>query len=318
VSRITASERLRRLLSLIPWVASRDGPTIDEVCARFAIQRPQLLEELTLASMVGVHPFTPDALVEVVVEEDRVWVHYPLSFDRPLRLTAAEALALLAAGQVVLQAPGAEPEGPLARALAKVGRSLGVDPSAQVEVQLSDTSQETFRLLDRAIQDRHQVEIDYYAYNRDERSTRVVDPYRLWSNLGAWYVLAWCHRAGGERTFRLDGIEGLRTLDATFDPPRDRPTTAIYEPGPDDPRVTLELSREAAWVVEKYPVEALEEIGDGRLRVTLAVSAVPWLERLLLRLGSSVRQVDQTGGRVDLRTAGPAAARRVLARYSGS
>ena len=49
-------------------------------------------------------------LVEVVIEEDRVWVYYPLSFDRPLRLSAAEALALLATGQVVLQSPGADAE----------------------------------------------------------------------------------------------------------------------------------------------------------------------------------------------------------------
>jgi proteasome accessory factor C len=244
-------------------------------------------------------------------------VHYPLSFDRPLRLTAAEALALLAAGQVVLQAPGADPEGPLARALGKVARSLGVDPAAQVEVQLSEASQQTFRQLDRAIQERRQVEIDYYAYNRDERSTRVIDPYRLWSNLGAWYVLGWCHRASGERTFRLDGIVGLRALDTSFEPPTERPTTAIYEPSPDDPRVTIDLEPEASWVVEKYPVEALEQLADGRLRATLAVSAVPWLERLLLRLGPGVGLVGQSGG-ADLRTVGPTAARRVLARYEHS
>ncbi|MGH9247484.1 MAG: helix-turn-helix transcriptional regulator [Acidimicrobiales bacterium] len=314
-SRISASDRVQRLLSLIPWVAAHDGPTIAEVCERFGIERQQLLHDLTLASMVGVYPYTPDALVEVVVEEDRVWVYYPLAFDRPLRLTAAEALALLAAGQVLLQAPGAEPAGPLARGLAKVARSLGVEPESQVDVQIGSGAGGTLDLLDRAIRESRQVEIDYYTYGRDELTTRVVDPYRLWTNLGAWYVLARCHQAGGERQFRVDRMRAARLLETTFIPPSDGPTVAAYEPRADDPRVTIQLPPNAGWVLEQYPVDAVRDLGKGRIAVTLAISARPWLERLLLRLGAKARVVRQRGGGPDLRDAGREAARRILARY---
>jgi proteasome accessory factor C len=315
MSRVSASQRVQRLLSLLPWVAANDGPTIDEVCARFEIRRPQLLEDLTLASMVGVYPYSPDALVEVVIEEGRVWVYYPLSFGRPLRLTAAEALALLAAGQVVLQAPGADPAGPLARGLAKVAGSLGVDPSTQVDVHLGSPAATVLDRLDRAVRERRQVEIDYYTYGRDELTTRVIEPRRLWTNLGTWYVLAWCHRVEGERQFRVDRVSRAEVLDREFTRFDEPATVAAYEPRPDDPRVTIELPAGAGWVVEAYPVEAVDDIGDGRLRATLAISGRPWLERLLLRLGPEARIVDQRGGEDDLRPAGAAAAARVLARY---
>jgi hypothetical protein len=63
-----------------------------------------------------------------------------------------------------------------------------------------------------------------------------------------------------------------------------------------------------------YPVEAVETRADGRLRVTLAISARPWLERLLLRLGHRARVVEVMGDK-DLAKCASEAAQRVLARY---
>ena len=319
MTRVSASQRVQRLLSLIPWVAANAGPTIDEVCARFGIGRSQLVDDLGLASMVGIYPYSPDALVEVVIEEDRVWVYYPLSFDRPLRLSASEALALLAAGQVVLQSPGADPDGPLARGLRKVAASLGIEPSAQVDVHLGGPATTALERLDQAIRDRRQIEIDYYTYGRDELTTRTIEPHRLWTNLGTWYVVAWCHRAGGERQFRVDRVSRATPLDAPFIRPSEEPTVAAYEPRPDDPRITIELPPGAGWVLEQYPVEAVdEETAEGGIRAVMAISGRPWLERLLLRLGPSARIVDQRGGADDLRDAASRAARRLLARYAAT
>jgi proteasome accessory factor C len=62
MSRITASDRLKRLLALLPWVASREGPTVQEVCARFALDTEDLLSDIALVSMVGVPPYSPGDL----------------------------------------------------------------------------------------------------------------------------------------------------------------------------------------------------------------------------------------------------------------
>ena len=47
-------------------------------------------------------------------------------FTRPLRLTAAEGFALLAAGRALLAVPGSDEHGPLATALDKLEAALGV------------------------------------------------------------------------------------------------------------------------------------------------------------------------------------------------
>ncbi len=90
---------------------------------------------------------------------------------------------------------------------------------------------------------------------------------------------------------------------------REAVSRTVFEPSPEDPRVVLELEPQARWVVEQYPVEEVEELGDGRLRVRLVAGERAWLERLLLRLGRFGRAV--TGA--DDVAAGAAA--RVLARY---
>jgi proteasome accessory factor C len=313
VPRLSANDRLQRLLSLVPWVAAADGPTVDEVCRRFGLPREQLLADLDVVFLCGLYPYTPDELVEVVVEEDRVWIRYADFFSRPLRLTPEQALALVAAGASLLAVPGADPEGPLARGLAKLAGVLGVAPDEALEVSLGSASEETLDLLQVAVRDHRQVELDYYAYGRDERARRVVDPYRVYADQGQWYVAGRDHLRDDERVFRVDRVSSATLLATTFEPPSDEPELAAYRPRDDDPRVVLDLAPAARWVAEQYPLERFEEGDGGRCRVTLAVSAVPWLERLLLRLGPDATVVDWDGaGPRDL--AGDAACR-VLARY---
>ena len=312
MARPTADERLRRLLALVPWVVAADGPTVEEVCARFGLTEDQLIAELDLVFLCGVHPFTPDSLMDVVVEEGRVWIRYADWFRRPLRLTPEEGLALVAAGAALQAVPGSDPEGPLARGLDKLAAVLGVDPGEALEVRLGVTPAGVLESLRAAIDGGRQVEIDYYVYGRDERTRRVVDPWNVYAAEGEWYLGAWCQLALAERRFRLDRVRAVTLLDSPIDhePTGDRSALGVFDPAPDDPRVVLDLEPRARWVAEQYPAEAVEELGGGRVRVTLVVSEQPWLDRLLLRIGSDGTVVDGPGDVA-------AAARRLLARYSG-
>jgi proteasome accessory factor C len=161
------------------------------------------------------------------------------------------------------------------------------------------------------------VRIDYYSYGRDERTTRTVDPHAVYAQGGAWYLRGYCHRARDLRQFRVERVVDVQVLDETFD--REAATAAgaggaaEFVPGPDVARVTLDLAPAAAWVVETYPVDEVSDLDDGWRRVRLAVTARPWLERVLVRLGRQARVVEADDP--DLLTAGPAAARRILDRY---
>jgi proteasome accessory factor C len=309
VPRVSADERLQRLLALVPWVAARDGPRIDEVCARFGCTSRELVDDLDLLFLCGLHPYTPDVLIDVDIDDGRVWIRYADYFARPLRLTPAEGLALLAAGKTLLAAPGTDPEGPLARGLRKLAGALGVDADQALEIALGAVPAEVMAPVREAAASHHQVEIEYYAFGRDQWTRRVVDPYAVFSASGQWYLSAYCHVVTDERLFRLDRVRSVTALDSTFAPPQRPPELSVYRPRPDDPRVTLELDPSARWVVEQYPAEGVEEMEGGRVRVVVAASERPWLERLLLRLGPAGRVV---GAADDVAAS---AARRLLARY---
>ena len=307
--RPAAADRLRRLLALVPWVVANDGPTLAEVCERFDVGEEDLLEELNTVFLCGVHPFTPDVLMEVDIADGRVWIKLADYFERPLRLTPEEGLALVASGAALQAVPGADPAGPLARALDKVATVLGIDTEGALEVVLGTVPEDVLAVLQEGIGAARQVEIDYYAYGRDQRTVRTVDPWDVFTAAGEWYLTAWCHRAVGERRFRVDRIGSAQLLDSTFEAPAEPPSRDVFAAGPDDPRVVLELAPRARWVLEQYPVERVEELDGGRCRVTLAVSEVAWLERLLLRLGSEATVLGEPSG------VAAAAASRILARY---
>jgi proteasome accessory factor C len=318
VSRITAGERLRRVLAIVPWIVANNGVRLADVAARFGVPERELTADLEVVWMVGLPPYTPDSLVDVVIEDGRVWIHYAPFFERPLRLTPAQALVLLASADALLSVPGTDPGGPLARALEKLRATVGGD-GAGLEVQLGPAEGDVLDQLREAVDTRREVALAYYSFGRDVDTEREVAPWRLFADGGAWYLHGWCSQAGGERVFRVDRISRAQVLDRdrSREPEPGDDALATFQPQPDDPRVTVELAPEAAWVTDYYPVEAVERRADGSQRATLVVAATPWLDRLLLRLGPSVRVVAATG-LDDAADRQALSARRVLARYRTS
>jgi len=289
---VPADQRLRRLLALVPWVASQDGPRIEDVCSRFGCSEPEVVADLGLLFLCGVHPFTPDTLIDATVEDGRVWIRFADWFARPLRLTPAEGLALVAAGNALLAVPGTDPEGPLARGLAKVAAVLGVDPDEAVGVELGAAPPEVLAALQRASGEHRRVDIEYYSFGRDAWTRRVIDPHQVFNAAGQWYVAAWCHLATADRVFRVDRTRSATVLDSAFEPRPPTAQPAVFTARADDPVVVLEVANEARWVAEEYPVEGVDELPGGRRRVRLRISERAWLERLLLRLGPAARVLE--------------------------
>ena len=312
MSRPSASGRLRRLLALLPWLAEHPGATLTEVGERFGLRPDQLLEDLNVAWMVAIPPYTADQMIDIEFDDDRVTVRLGSYFERPLRLTPAQAVTLVAAGQTLVSVPGTDPEGPLARGLAKLADALQVEPGEAVAVHLGDTAAATLERLRDAIRDGRRVRLDYYSFGRDERAERDVDPHRVWAEGGSWYLAGHCHRAEGSRVFRLDRIAAVEVLDesVTTRPDAD---TEVFNPKAEDPRVVVDLDPEAAWVLDYYPHGPVEDAEGGHVEVELPVASTRWLEQLLVRLGPSA-VVKAVHGDVPA-DAGATAARRVLARY---
>lgn len=312
--RVTATEQLQRILAILPWIVQHQGASVDELVERFGLSRSELLADLNFVFLnVGLHPFTPDMLADVTIDDDRVYVHLGDYFHRPLRLTHAEALTLLAGGRALSARPGTDPDGTLGRAVAKLANALGDGAENAVEVALGAADPEVLATVQSAVEGHRRLRIDYYSYGRDEPSQRTVDPYRVLSNDGHWYLLGWCHTAAGERLFRVDRIQAAASTDETFTPPSDAGDGGL-DLSASQRTVELVGPRSISWVTDTYPCDEYEVLDDTRMRIVLPVTATPWLERLLLRLDPSTVATDlATGERLDPVVAG--AARRILARY---
>jgi proteasome accessory factor C len=309
VSRAGAGERLARLLAIVPWVVAQDGPLLAEVSERFGVPEEELVQDLELLFMCGVYPFTPDSLIEVDIEGARVWVRFADWFRRPLRLTAPEGLALLAAARAVLATPAGAGAASLSSAVAKLEHALGTGVEGALAVEPGKAAGPVLATLQAAARDRRKVRLFYYSFGRDETTERVVHPWQVFSSEGNWYLLAWCELVEGRRLFRVDRARSATVLAEGFEPPGDLGPLDVYQARPEDPLVVLDLAPEARWVAGRYPNEGTEELGDGRLRVWLRVSSRAWLERLLLRAGPATKVVSGADG------VAAEAARRVLAVY---
>ena len=57
---LTALDRLRRLLAIIPWVAAEGGMPLEEAIRRFDYPSEDLLDDIySVVNMIGVAPFGP-------------------------------------------------------------------------------------------------------------------------------------------------------------------------------------------------------------------------------------------------------------------
>jgi proteasome accessory factor C len=301
--------RVRRLLVILPWLAERGSASLAEMSERFQLSEKELVADLEQAAMCGLPPYL-DELVDLYIDDDGVaHLGVPRFFVRPLRLTAPEGFSLLTAGRAALAMPGADPSGPLARALAKLEAVLGSDGMVVDLAQPAITGE-----LVAAVDEFAEVRVQYWSASRDELTERCLRPRAVFSDRGRWYVLADDDRSGEERIFRIDRVVSSERTGERFE------RRAVTVPTGDDwfddlPSLsiaTLRLPVADRWVVERFPVRSVTDGGD-HLVVELPVASEPWLRELLLRLGPATTVVAPDEWR-DL--GARAAAELVAARYA--
>ncbi|MFZ4718242.1 MAG: helix-turn-helix transcriptional regulator [Ilumatobacteraceae bacterium] len=298
------TERLRRLLVMLPWLMERGEAPLAEMAARFNVSEAQLVKDIELVSMCGLPPYV-DEMIDVWIDEGVVSTGIPRVFTKPLRLTAPEGFALVAAARVAMQLPGADTEGALARAVDKLASALG-------DVVVVDQPQPPATAAIAAAAERSErVRISYWSAGADAASERDITPRRVFLDRGRWYVVADDQRSGEQRIFRIDRVDRCEPT-GVHDEPRDvaAPTGDDWFADADLPVARLELSAAAGWVVERYPTRSVEPV-DGGTVVELTVTDPAWLGELLLRAGTAARVVSPD----EWRHLGADAAASLLARY---
>jgi predicted DNA-binding transcriptional regulator YafY len=137
------------------------------------------------------------------------------------------------------------------------------DTAMRVEVldpEYSAEMQGRLGKLEAAISKQRTVRFPYWSISRDEERERTVNPFALFQDAGAWYVVGQDLDAAAERTFRVSRIRGeIRfatrrerdfRLPAEFDVDRyrGRPPWQIGEPVGE---ARIEVAGDTAWWVER-------------------------------------------------------------------
>ena len=284
------ADRLPRLLALVPYLLARPGAKIDEMAADFQVTPRQLRRDLELLWMCGLPGYGPGDLIDLSFEGDTVTVTFDAGMSRPLRLSGAEATALVVALRTLAETPGVADGGAVRRALAKIEAAAG--QADGVVVGLATRAEAALATVRHALDHRRALRIRYYTASRDSVGERTVDPMRLLLVEGRSYLEAWCRWAVGVRLFRLDRIEQAAPLDEASEPPAQaRPTdvsTGLFRPDPAARVAVLTLAADARWVAEYYPVEELTEAEGGTATVRMRYADIGWMVRLVLGLGGDV------------------------------
>src|SRR5579859_2376052 len=143
---VTSGERLRRLLALVPYVATRRVVGLAETASTFGMTERELIDDLNLAWCVELRAPEPYCPIDLSYEDGEISISQAESIARPLRLAADEASALLVALRMLADATGRGDEGsdggPVSRLIAKIETAAGAAGAASSKVTVQQRSEE--------------------------------------------------------------------------------------------------------------------------------------------------------------------------------
>lgn len=290
----TASTRLARLLGLVPYLTENPGADLARTAAVFGVTVAELVDDLELLFVTGRPGRMPDDLIEASWEDGRIHLGNADEVSVPVRLTRDESTSLLVALDY-LASLDPERQAAIASTRDKIRTAAGLEderPSIDVGVPALDPG--LAGAIRAAAAAGTGLDIRYYVPSRDELTARIVTP-RALRLTGQWYMDAYCHTSGGERSFAVDNLRSAVPAAAPGAPPA--PTG---ESGPGSgagagegdagTAVTLTLAPAAAWLADELdPLARTHDThGPGTVEVTISVLSDTWLTRLLLQHGRHV------------------------------
>lgn len=163
-------------------------------------------------------------------------------------------------------------------------------------------SSEILLKLMEAIRDNRVVGIKYYKPYEHSWSKRDVEPYGLTSKHNNWYLVGYCRKSRGERTFRIDLINDVHVLRQKFKFPEDfcldgyfGDSWGIYS-SDDAKRIVIKVGPELAYrfqLIAYHPSQKIEEeLDDGSVVVSYNACGMFEFTGWLLQWGELVEVLE--------------------------
>lgn len=283
----SAEVRVSGLLTMLPWLMRQEKVSIAAMAAQFEMNEADLIEDIEMASMCGIPPYTPFELTDMYIDEGYIYVGVNKRFNQNLSLSSSEAFGLGLLAAAAQELPNFSRRRELKSALRKLRRVLRAD---LVDVDVESSPYVT--ILSDACQTGERVRIDYWTPARNEVSQRVITPRTVFTDRGHWYVSADDDQSGERRTFRIDRMRAAEPTGETVEVVAEAATVPDwFADAADKIVVVADVAAPATWVVETYPCKVLEERADGSYRIEIVANSAHWLGRLLLRAEGNISVV---------------------------
>jgi proteasome accessory factor C len=308
---MSSADRLNRILGMIPYLLQHQGVSLMELSEEFQVRPAELLRDLQALSNCSYGPFGSAEVMDAYIENDRVHIWAGEHFKRPLSFTPGELMALRTAVSLMLEHTDPRETRALARAYRTItNRQEGKDSRAdtfkgKIGVETSPAlSAEIFSTFERGVLENRKVRISYFTEQRGSISERVIAPYKMVNSDGQWYVVGWCERAEGIRTFRVDHVRSAELGGEHFDVPddfrlEDHFVHGVYvETEIEEEIVVRYLSPVARLVVEEEGRGRLDR--DGSVTLTYHTSSPRWLLQRVLSYGDAAEILEPTHVRQSL------------------
>jgi predicted DNA-binding transcriptional regulator YafY len=154
--------------------------------------------------------------------------------------------------------------------------------------------------VNQAALDKHCIEIAYQSLNKDAASLRKVEPYKIWFYEGTIYIIGHCHQRNEIRTFVLDRVHMLNTLDESFEIPEKFDFQQYIRHGfkvMHDELFTVRIMISPAWaryVGEKiwHESQMIQKHLDGAIEIIFRVAGLDEIKQWVLGLGPEAIVVD--------------------------
>ncbi|HHX85692.1 MAG TPA: WYL domain-containing protein [Actinomycetales bacterium] len=292
---------LATLLSVVPYFHARGAVRVADAARDLGMSEQQLRGALWQLWSCGLPGYGPGDLIDLAFsaedldDAELVEVTFTAGIDRPVRLTAAEAVTLETGLAVFLDHPEVVDQAALRDLLETLRAAAGVpardagasDPvsAASAGTAADPTDADTVRT---AVHRGRALRFVYHSASSDTSTIRVVDPARVSVADGHSYVHGVDREAGEWRTFRTDRMSGAEDVGER------RPLgPEPQEYGGDAADGETATVRAAgAWFLDEFPFRDVVRRPDGDVDVTVGYHDRAWLQRFLLGHADVVTPTD--------------------------
>lgn len=214
----TETPRLSRLTAILTQLQTKRLLTATMLADKFGVSVRTIYRDIRALEEAGVPVFTEEGKGYALADGYRL---------PPVSFTESQANALITAEQLVLRNKDASFVREYTDAITKIKAvlvHLTKDKAELLSQRIvirnnieNRSTSNNLSVIQLALTNFKLLRIHYQAVPPAEKTTRVLEPFAIYSTQDNWILIAFCRLRRDYRTFRLDRIEQLEMLKETFE-----------------------------------------------------------------------------------------------------